>query len=235
MEPNYKIETIGLIEKKVRLSPIGYSDFVLESTQPYPGYHGTTVPDSDQPWVVYFIIKGNPTAEFIIRKTQEIKKNTKIKFDGVPGLISIFNEMVPCIRIRDFDNYDYIPTLLELYKKSGISFVASKKMDPYDGVIRIKKHFYLEPINDYALQDIDDKNMKYFPIPTKLSWDQFEKIDLAIKSSIDDSNFDAALATIFRKDALIDYIRIYDSVDSSIEKLMMIREKYLQELKRVDS
>jgi len=38
------IETIGHIEKKENLKSLGYSNMVLESEHPFPGYHGTTVP-----------------------------------------------------------------------------------------------------------------------------------------------------------------------------------------------
>ncbi len=43
------IETIGTIEKKESLEPVKYRNLVLETVTPFPGYHGTTIPDTDVP------------------------------------------------------------------------------------------------------------------------------------------------------------------------------------------
>ena len=52
--------------------------------------------------------------------------------------------------------------------------------------------------------------MKYFQAPMKLGWDEFEQMTMHVKRNIDDSNWDAALATIYRKTGIEDYIRIYN-------------------------
>jgi hypothetical protein len=75
--------------------------------------------------------------------------------------------------------------------------------------------------------------MKYFQVPVKLDWDEFEEMTKHVKRNIDDTNWDAALATIYRKTGLEDHIRIYCDKDSSMETLNKIRKKYVQEIKKL--
>ncbi|MBU2650766.1 MAG: hypothetical protein KKA81_07515 [Bacteroidetes bacterium] len=233
MEKKHIIETIGTIEKKEILTTIGYDDLVLESLHPFPGYHGTTIPDEDKPKSVFFMIKGNFSEEIIIRTIQQVKKVTDIEFDATPAFVTLHNEMAPSIRIRDIKKYDVIPDLLRLFRNAGISFQSGKKIEPYEGLIKVKKYFLLDPITDCTLQDMEVPAMKYFQLPLKLEWNQFEQITLHIKRNMEDANFDAALATIYRKAGLIDYIRIYEDVDCSLEKLNQIRKRYIQEIKKI--
>ncbi len=233
MEEKHIIESIGNIEKKETLTTVGYSDLVLESLYPFPGYHGTTIPDEDKPKSVFFMLKGKYSEEIIIRGIQEIKKNTDIVFDASPGFVTLFNEMAQCVRIKGIKNYDVIPDLLKLFKDEGISFHSGKKIEPYEGRIRIFKYFLLDPITDCTLQDAEVPAMKYFRLPRKLEWNDFEKMTLSIKRNMEDANFDAALATIYRKEGMVDYIRIYEDVDFSIEKLNQIRKKYSQEIQNL--
>ena len=233
MEKKHIIETIGNLEKKETLTTIGYDDLVLESLYPFPGYHGTTIPDEDKPKSVFIMLKGQYSEESIIRGTQNIKKNTDIQFDASPGFVTLFNEMSQCIRIKDIKSYEVIPDLLKLFKDENFSFQSGKKIEPYEGRIRIFKYFLLDPITNCTLQDAEVAAMKYFQLPRKLEWQEFEEMTLAIKRNMEDANFDAALATIYRKEGMIDYIRIYEDVDCTIEKLNQIRKKYSQEIKKL--
>lgn len=233
MEKKQIIECIGNIEKKEILTTIGYNDLVLESLHPFPGYHGTTIPDEDKPKSVFFMLKGSYTEENIIRGIQRIKKETDIRFDATPGYVTLHNELSQCIRIKDLAGYDKIPELLDLFKKQRFTFLAGKTIEPYEGRIRIFKYFLLDPITDCTLQDAEVQAMKYFQLPSKLDWDDFERITLSIKRNMEDPNFDAALATIYRKTGMVDYIRIYEDIDCSLEKLNQIRKKYSQEIKKL--
>jgi len=54
-----------------------------------------------------------------------------------------------------------------------------------------------------------------------------------VKHNIDDTNWDAALATIYRKTGIEDFIRIYSDQDFEIDTLNKIRKKYSQEIKKL--
>ena len=227
------IETIGHVEKRETLKSIGYSDMVLESLHPYPGYHGTTVPDQDNPKSLFLLTRTKYTDEYLIRATKAIKKKYKFSFDGSPGKVFFQNAMAPCIRIKDVENYELIPQILEAFREEGVAFLPGKTVKPYSGLIRITKYFILNPITDCTLQDAEVPAMKYFQVPIRLDWQTFGDITLFIKRNIENTNWDAALATIYRKSGIEDHIRIYNAHDSSMESLNQIRKKYVQEIKKV--
>lgn len=228
------IETFGHVEKKETLKSIGYDNLVLESEHPFPGYHGTTVPDQDNPKSLFLLTKTKYTDEFIIRSIKSVKKKYKYTFDGTPGKVYYQNSMVNCIRVKDLDSYSKIPDILKAFKEEGVAFLPGRNVKPYYGLIRVTKYFLLDPItSDCTLQDVEVESMKYFQAPVKLGWDEFEEMTKHVKRNIDDSNWDGALATIYRKTGIEDYIRIYNDVNSDIETLNKIRKKYSQEIKKI--
>jgi len=227
------IETIGHVEKKENLKSLGYGDMVLESEHPFPGYHGTTVPDQDNPKSLFLLTKTKYPEEFIIRSIKSIKKKHKFAFDGSPSRVFFQNSMAHAIRIRDLDNYEKVPDILKSFKEEGIAFLPGKKVKPYYGLIRVTKYFLMKPITDCTLQDDETESMKYFQVPIKLEWEEFEEMTKHVKRNVDDTNWDAALATIYRKTGIEDYIRIYNDNTSGMEILNLIRKKYVQEIKKL--
>jgi len=232
MNQKILLETIGTIEKKEMLGPVGYDQLVLEAFQPYPGYHGTTVPDRDMPNSLFAITRSKYTEEKLIRVTQKIKSDHNFKFDGTPGMVTLYNMLNPCIRFKELTSYNAVPAILKAYEGEGIEFMSNRKIEPYTGIIKIKKYFLMEAISDYSYKDAEDPNTYYFSIPAQLRFNQFEKITVDLKRNMDDPKFDAALGTIFRKSGLVDLIRIYDD-KCTPERLDLIRSKYLQAINNI--
>ncbi len=226
------LETLGTIEKKEMLGPVGYDQLVLEAFEPFPGYHGTTVPDKDTPRSLFAITRSKYTEEKIIRVTQKIKSDLGLKFDGTPGMVTLYNMLNPCIRFKDIERYDEVPGILKAYQDEGIEFMSNRKIEPFAGIIKVKKYFLVEVISDTTFRDAEDPNMHYFSIPVQLRFSQFEKITLDLKRNLEDPNFDAALGSVYRKSGLIDLIRIYDETCSP-ERLELIRNKYLQAIAKL--
>jgi hypothetical protein len=227
MSQKILLETIGTIEKKEMLGPVGYSELVLEAFFPYPGYYGTTIPDHDTPKSLYAITRSKYTEEKVIRVTQKIKSDHDFKFDGTPGMVTLYNMLNPCIRFKEIASYDKVPAILKAYENEGIEFMGNRNIEPFTGIIKVKKYFLIEAISDYAFKDSEVANVYYFSIPVQLRFNQFEKITVELKHSLDNPRFDAALGTIFRKSGLVDLIRIYDD-KCTPERLDMIRNKYIQ-------
>ena len=232
MKEKLLIETIGTIEKKESLVTVGFKDLVLESLHPYPGYHGETVPDSEKPKSLFFITRSKYSEEKIIRVTQKIKKDRKLEFDGSPGLVTLYNMLNPCIRVRDVDSFNEVENILAAYKEEGIEFMSNRKIEPYSGNIKIKKYFLLDPITNCTFRDAEDSAMHYFTIPVQLRWNVFEKMTVEIKQNLENKNFDAALGTFFRREGLIDVIRLYDE-KCTPERIDEIRPKYAQAIKKL--
>ena len=227
MNQKILLETIGTIEKKEMLGPVGYKELVLEAFQPFPGYHGTNVPDHIKPNSLFAITRSKYTEEKIIRAIQKIKSERGFSFDGSPGMVTLYNMLNPCIRFKDLDTYDELTPILKAFEDEGIEFMSNRKIEPYTGIIKVKKYFLVEVLSDYLFKDAEDPNIHYFSIPIQLRFNQFEKITIDLKNNLEDSRFDAALGTIFRKTGVIDVIRIYDD-KCTPEKLDLIRSKYLQ-------
>ena len=229
MDQKIILETIGTIEKKELLGPVNYDELVLETSEPFPGYHGDTVPESLKPRSLFVITRSKYTEEKIIRVTQKIKRETDLQFDGSPGLVTLYNMLNPCVRIKDMNSFDTVTKVIQAYKDEGIEFMSMRKIEPFTGTIKVKKYFLLEVLSDWFFKDVEDPNMHYFSIPIQLRFNQFEKMTLDLKRSMDDHNFDAALGTIFRKTGLLDIIRIYDD-KCTPERIDMIRSKYMQSI-----
>lgn len=226
MSQKILLETIGTIEKKEMLGPVGYKELVLEAFHPFPGYHGTTVPDKDIPNSLFAITRSKYTEEKVIRAIQKIKNEYHYSFDGSPGMVTLYNMLNPCIRFKDLSSYEEVPAILKAFEAEGIEFMSNRKIEPFTGIIKVKKYFLVEVLSDVLFKDAEDPNMHYFSIPVQLRFNQFEKITIDLKHNLDDPKFDAALGTIFRKSGVIDVIRIYDD-KCSADKLNLIRTKYL--------
>jgi hypothetical protein len=227
MSQKILLETIGTIEKKEMLGPVGYKELVLEAFMPFPGYHGTTVPDHIKPNSLFAITRSKYTEEKIIRVIQKVKNDGNIAFDGTPGLVTLYNMLNPCIRFKDLNSYDDLPPVLKAFEHEGIEFMSNRKIEPFTGIIKVKKYFFVEVLSDSFFKDVEEPNMHYFTIPAQLRFNQFEKLTIDLKNNLEDPKFDAALGTIFRKSGLIDVIRIYDD-KCTPEKLELIRSRYLQ-------
>ncbi|OQX72884.1 MAG: hypothetical protein B6D64_14595 [Bacteroidetes bacterium 4484_276] len=231
-----RFNTVGTITKKETLVSIEHDTdkaLVLETLRPYPGYHGTTIPDQLNPRSLFLVTNKKYTGERMIRATMAIKKGYELPFDAAPGQISLFNELTPCIRIKDMKQYGQIDELVKLYRANGIGFMKDKKIPSFSGLISIRKYFSLQPVEDKIYHDLEMPPMAYLEIPALISWDEFEGITKTIKQNMKvHNNFDAALGVLFTPAEIIDIVRIYDE-DIDVEEEKLIREKYLEEIARL--
>jgi hypothetical protein len=223
------IQSVGTIIKKEKLASVEHQAqskaLVLESLLPYPGYHGTTIPDRLEPDSLFAVIKNDYSDETIIRTIQKVKKASNISFDAAPGTIYLQNNPVNIIRFKDV-TYKMIAIILQHFVEHGIEFERAKKIAPYESIIKIRKFIRLSKIADGIYADMDVKEFFYLLVPTLLDWNEFEKATVNIKYNIQSIVFDAAQASVFNSFGLIDFVRIYDE-DKDEDKLMSIRNSYL--------
>jgi uncharacterized protein (DUF2267 family) len=238
MKENSLIETFGTITKKEKLASIeeSFSNgvLILENKIPFPGYHGDTIPDQKalSPDSVFMVTKQAYDEETIVRISHEIKKQFKKKFDTAPGFISLQNETAPCLRVKFLSDFSKIEKLVDLYKENGIQFAKYKNVNDYEAIIKVKKFFLLSMSVPGLYMDEDNLDFCYVQIPMHLDWETFEKLTLEIKRNMEDYKFDAALGTIFRKNCVVDVIRIFGKhIDH--EKLGNIKDRYLKAVKKL--
>ena len=233
MAANKIIETMGSIAKVEKLetlnSNILENTFVLEEVEPFPGYHGANLPSGYNPAAVYLIIKKKLSSIKILRITQDIRKYYKNDFDGTAAYVCINNDVFNGIRLRNLTNLEVLPELQKNYMHEGIKFMKKKSIKG-EGVIDLKKHFELEILGDGIYKDLEDPLMYYLRIPRQLSWQMFLDITTSIKHNLDNLNFDGAVGAIYLKD-IIDVVRIF-AKDMGLEDLSMIRQQYLDELRK---
>ncbi len=226
------IATVGNITKKEQLHSVDLEKcktLVLETSVPFPGYHGMNLPEKVINGSQFLLTKSNYTDEVIIRAIQSVKSQSGLTFDATPSTITFQNKPVGAIRFKML-HYNDIPNVVQLFKKFDISFKEKKKVSPYDSIISIRKFFKFTKLEEGIYQDLENKNQYYIHIPKVLSWDDFENITLNIKYNLEDSNFDAALVYVYSEKGIVDFVRIF-CLDNNIEMLKQVRKKYLEKIK----
>jgi len=233
MSQNRIIETMGSIAKVEKLetlsSNILENTLVLDEIEPFPGYHGANLPTGYNPHTVYIILKKKLSTVRIMRLTQDIRKYFKHDFDGTAASVCINNDVFDCIRVRNLENYSYIPELQKNYLHEGVKFMKKREIKG-DGIIEIRKHFELEELEPGIFKDLEDSHMHYIEISRHLNWPMFLEITTSIKHNIDNLHFDAALGAIYLKE-IIDMVRIFTK-DLSLDELRTIKNMYSEELKK---
>jgi len=226
------VATIGTITKKEMLQSVDLEKcktLVLETSNAFPGYHGHNLPEKNIPGSLFFITKVHYSDENIVRAIGSIKKDEYPEFDATPCTVTYRNQDVYGIRFKNL-KYEYIKTVVKLFNEHDIFFKERKLVAPYDSIIRIRKFFEIDSVEEGIYIDKNSENHYYVEIPKALSWDEFEKITYGIKHNIEDSNFDAALVFIYTKQGIKDMVRIYYA-DNNIDKLKVIKRKYLENIK----
>jgi hypothetical protein len=226
--------TCGRITKKETLrSAEGITNsraLVLENISPFPGYHGSTVPDKLEPDSMFAVTKLMHKDEVVIRAIQAVKNKLGFDFDAAPATINLSNKPRNAIRFKNLE-YPLIGEALKEFENTGITFRKAKRVSAFASIIKVHKFFGLEETGEFSYKDTDCDKITYFTVPALLRWNTFERITVNCKYNLDDNNFDAAMATVYLNRCIIDLVRIYDN-NSSTEKLNNIRKKYIEALSK---
>ena len=229
------IQSVGTIIKKEKLASVENETncrlLILESLLPYPGYHGTTIPDYLEPESLFVVTRNMYTDEQIIRAIQKVKTVYKIPFDAAPGTIFLKNNPANIIRFKGL-SYNMISEVIEHFTDVGIEFEKVKKIAPYKTTIKIRKFFRLNKLVDGIYEDMDDKQFFYLQMPDIIDWDTFEEMTENIRYNIGDIVFDAAQTSVFDSNGLVDFVRIYDK-DKDTNNLISIRNSYLSAFEKL--
>jgi len=227
------IETFGYIKKEESLvtvdSNIISNTLVLESLQPFPGYHGN-LPDKSQPHSLFLITTKDYSFEEVGRITKNICETIKFNFNASQGHIHFKSETWPCIRIKYLRSFTFIPELQTLFKDAGIKF-AKQKLVNSSAIIVINKSFFVSAKEEGLYKDLREESKCYFELPVFLTWEQFKRYTENIKHNIDNNNFDAAQGVFYRNTGLIDVVRIYDQ-EKNPDRIKLIRKAYLEEIRK---
>ena len=229
------IQTVGTVTKEEKLARVESETFtnimLLESQLPYPGYHGSTVPDKLEPDSVFAITKLMYNDERIIRCIQRVKQHLSIDFDAAPGTLNLQNKDVHFIRFKNLP-YRSIGDVINEFQKCGLNFKRSRKVAPFNTIIKVRKFFKMKEMEKGIFADMEDKHMGYLLIPVHLRWVTFRKMTMDIRYNVTDPHYDAALTSVYGEHGLLDFVRIWDK-NFSVEKLRYIRQKYLEAIEKL--
>jgi hypothetical protein len=235
MDTKNIIESIGYITKEEKLASVKQNiipdTLVIETVDPFPGYHGKNLPEEVVcPEFMFFVTREKYTTEHILRVTENVQKYFGNKPDVARAELNIYNRVYPAFRIKGCKDFTRLIELQSCYKSEGIKFAKSRKIEA-NGLIKIQKTFTLQEQGEGIYFDKEDPDYYYIKLPAHLNWEQFKSITLNIKRNTETSNFDAALGLFYRKQGIIDFVRIYDK-ESKMDKLMDIKERYYNEIKK---
>jgi len=229
-----QLETLGVLHKEESLQTVEHdvlnNTFVLESLEPFPGYHGENIPIESKPGFVFLITQNPYPIDRILRISQHYCGYHQLQFDVSPAEIFIYNSTLNAIRIKDLNDYALIADIQGCFIDQGIKFLKKRRISA-QGLIRVDKVFRLERLQDYFYRDLDDEQTYYIEIPYHFNWNLFKKVTFSVKNNLDNSNFDAALAFVYLSN-IVEFIRIY-AKNPSLSRLQGIRDKYLEEIVRI--
>jgi hypothetical protein len=224
-------ETLGGIIKEESLfsltNKVLPNTLVLESKEPFPGYHHD-LPAESAPLSVFLVTRKNYTREEITRSAQQIKKYCSFEFDAAASEITIYNDTYPCIRLKNLESYDQISDLQSFFMNEGVTFSKSADIAA-KAIIKVKKTFILSEESDVIFSDRLEDYQGYFRIPKQISWKLFEKVTYSVRNNWKGKHFDAALGFFYHNFEIYDVVRIYHRSDD-ISILQQLRDLYLKEL-----
>lgn len=227
-------ESMGILLKEEILQTVDHyimqNTLVLESLEPFPGYHGENAPGVTKPDSLFLITDKQYPVEKIYRISQNLCTYQHIHLDACPVDIFISNTSLTGIRIKGLTSYAMISELQGCYIDKGIQFMKGKNMKA-PGLIRITKIFSLENMENNIYKDLDDELTSYITLPYHFNWNLFKTVTHNVKNNLDNSNFDCALGFIYLK-TIQEFVRIYGThVD--MKRLHLIRNKYLEEIRKI--
>lgn len=232
-----EIQTLGIITKREKLSTAGLpsplNELVLESIAPYPGYYEDIYAMDDKKFLhkyLYLMLKSVDyfNDDHFIRVAEKIRAQGHQKFDAVLGQLFYYNQFKPCIRLKE-DDYSMLPQIIRSLAAENIEFMVSRTVEPYDSIIRIKKFIDLREVAEGVYENVSNREVSFLAIPAHLEWDAFEQITLSVKMNGRYSRFDAAAASVYYMDRILEMVRIYDW-EHTLEKLKDIRREYIREI-----
>lgn len=229
-----QIESLGVLLKEEKLQTVEHyileNTLVLESIEPFPGYHGENMPTGTKPESLFLMTDKPYSNETVFRVSQHLCCYQSIPIDATPVEIYIMNSNLSGIRLRGLNNYSLIAEIQGCYMDKEIRFMKMKNVNA-PGLMRITKVFQIDRIDDNIYRDLEDANTYYLAVPYHFSWNLFRKVTLNIKNNLDNSNFDCASGFIYLKD-MMEFVRVYmDNTNTS--RLKQLREKYLEEIAKI--
>ncbi|WP_068471585.1 hypothetical protein [Saccharicrinis aurantiacus] len=237
MDTSKIIDTYGNLLKAEELvtmtKKILPNTFVLEAPEPFPGFFNyySDAPGKSKPLYIYFVVDRLYTLEEITRARQNIMRYFPDGFHADAGTLSFYNKSYHTIRVRHLTDYDQVRDLQSCFLDEGIVFKKKpSKNISATAIIRLKKFFCLEEVQEGIYLDRSEKDHGYFTLPRQLKWSEFEEVTKKVKYNWEATSFDAALGHFHKDFNIVDMVRVFNP-NLNVELILEARKKYLQQIK----
>ena len=210
------MEGFVCLEKIEKLETYAHGDiklkeFVLKGIDPFPGYYFDTLQniDDQKPKYVFAGLKQGKTCyeDDILRAFYSFRHKLNYSVEANFGRFRIFNKFRPCIRIK-INDFTHVPEIIDRFKIAGVEFEPYEKFPAAETHIKVRKYNTFDEI----LKDVytgDDPDHYYIKVPVHLKWDDFATLILSVKNSKEFGLFDAALTSLYLKNEIVEFVRIY--------------------------
>jgi hypothetical protein len=221
------------MEKLESFSPddINFKEFVLKDIEPFPGYYSLTPQASDvqKPKYVFAGLKQGRACyeDEILRAFFAFRNKINYPLDANFGRFLIFNQFKPCIRIK-VNDFEHVPEIIEHFKHEDLQFEPYKKFPATDTHIKVRKYnTFVE--YEKGIFTGDDSDHYYIHVPVHHKWDDFTKIILTVKNSSNFTQFDAAQTSLYLKNEIVEFVRIYTKTFKR-EDFLRLKEEILKRI-----
>jgi len=220
----------GCIYKKEFLATVDENifpgTFVMKIGNPFLGLYKDLI-IKNIPEYYFLIMQEEYPLDSIIKASEEINKKFKQIFDAVVGEIYVSGRVYPIIRIKKIDKRLTIEKVQEHFLNKGFHFSRNVQSIEAKGVIKLKKYFSLEEVDEGIYFDKQVPELAYFKIPYQIEWDLFEDITNRVKVNVALGKFDAAIGAFWYGEEVEYIIRIL-KLKRNVNNLQMIKKQYLK-------
>lgn len=235
-----KLQSIGYLLKKEKLatydSQVSHPELILESLDPFPGfyeqYYLPTTEKDHKPKSLFLVIKDFDVCheDEFIRICSHIQREHRVDFNAALSSIQLLNQPATSLRVN-MQNYEELESLIQHFKMAGVKFLPAKTVKTYQSLIKIRRFFDLEILEEGILKDTDKPDTYYIKVPDYMPWEKFETTTISIRNNWDYKVYDAAQAAVYDKSGIVELVRIFD-LKADIEKLRYLYQKYNKEAGR---
>jgi hypothetical protein len=216
----YKKEFLKTVEKNILPG-----SFVLKIWMPFHGLQDK-LPLRNIPEFYFLVMEADYPLDNIIVAAEQIRLKSDKMLDAVEGNIYIAGLTHPVIRIKLFDKQLKISDIQQLFSDLGFHMSMKRLVVQEKGVIKLKKYFYLDEIDEGIYFDKKIPELAYFRLPHQIEWDLFEEITKRIMVNVALGDFDTALGA-FHIGQKVEYIIRVLKADRNLRGIELIRQDYL--------
>lgn len=200
--------------------------FVIDVHFPFAGYHGHGgIYDPSHPRAVLFMTKERQPFENVLRTTDKLNQIFDFDLIAGPCEVTIWNKKIPGIRVKGIPTYQDILHVQHAFRDEGYAMRRSNKIKNATVLIKVKKFFNVEYLDDGICKDLDDPLMSYIEVPEKFNWELFRKKTTLIKNNVNDHNYDIVEGIFYKDGQVQDMLRVIKP-NISLELLQKLKEEY---------